>query len=231
MSYIAIIPARSGSKGIKDKNLKLVGNHSLVARAVLSAQKIDKIDCVIVSTDSDRIADEAKKYGAKVHRRSKNSATDGAKTIEVIKEIYKDYQFTNEICILLQPTSPLRTSNDIVNSILQYEENKQQGSVVTVTECEHHPYKSLIITNNGTYKPIRSFEDLEQPRQNLNKAFRVNGAVYVASFKDILKNDSFFVYPQSFLEMSLSSSIDIDDYSDLERANILVKENKNETKF
>lgn len=230
MNIIAVIPARGGSKGIKDKNLQVVGQNSLVARAILAAQGCKKISRIIVSTDSDKIADEAIRYGVEVHRRSDKSSSDIAKTIEVMDEIYKDFNFTDEICVLLQPTSPLRESIHILESIQEYE-NKYTGSVITVTECEHHPYKSVVFTANGQYQPVRDIADLEAPRQSLEKAFRVNGAVYVVAFEELLSHRTFFIAPQSFIEMSTECSIDIDSYEDLKRANIFLEENYNETKF
>lgn len=218
MSYVAIIPARGGSKGVKDKNLQLVGQYSLVARAILAAKEVSCIDRIIVSTDNDKIAQEAIKYGASVHKRSKKNSSDLAKTIDALKEIVEDMGLHDDICILLQPTSPLRGSLDISYAIRQYEENNRQGSVVTVVSCEHHPFKMIVKTDVG-FKPVTTLSDLEEPRQRLPKAFRINGAVYIIAFCDLLNKQSFFVQPQDFIEMSEKNSIDIDTYEDLQRAN------------
>lgn len=218
MNYVAVIPARGGSKGIKDKNLQLVGQHSLVARAILVAKEVNCIDKVIVSTDSDKIAQEAIAYGALVHKRSAKNSGDFAKTIDVLKEMIEDMGLQNDICVLLQPTSPLRDSQDVLRAIRQYEENYQQGSVATVVSSEYHPFKMIVKTDLG-FVPVTILSDLEEPRQKLPKAFRVNGAVYVIAFYDLLKEQSFFVQPQAFIEMSEQNSIDIDTYTDLQRAN------------
>ena len=222
MIYIAIIPARGGSKGIKDKNLQLVDGLSLLGRAINVAKDTGVISRVIVSTDSESIMEEAIKYNAEVHRRRNLTSSDSAKTIDVIKDIYIDMGLSNEICILLQPTSPLRSTNDVQTCIDEYENNPVK-SVVSVTLCEHHPYKVIVQDNEGQMVPIRQMSDLEAPRQELPKALRVNGAIYISSFKNLIEHNSFFCHPTRFFEMGEDESIDIDNYRDLERANSITK--------
>lgn len=222
MTYIAIIPARGGSKGIKDKNLQLVDGLSLLGRAINVAKDTGVISRVIVSTDSESIMEEAIKYNAEVHRRRNLTSSDSAKTIDVIKDIYIDMGLSNEICILLQPTSPLRSTNDVQTCIDEYENNPVK-SVVSVTLCEHHPYKVIVQDNEGQMVPIRQMSDLEAPRQELPKALRVNGAIYISSFKNLIEHNSFFCHPTRFFEMGEDESIDIDNYRDLERANSITK--------
>ncbi|WP_227429027.1 cytidylyltransferase domain-containing protein [Psychrobacter sp. I-STPA6b] len=226
MKYIAVIPARGGSKGIRNKNLQLVGDKSLVARAILSAKDVEFISRVIVSTDSQAIEEEALKFGAEIHRRQAKTSSDHAKTIDVLEELYSDMGFNNEICVLLQPTSPLRESSHIEECIRAYEDNHSQGSVISTTLCEHHPYKAVIQMEDGSYIPSHYLSDLESPRQKLPKALRVNGAVYIISFKQLLEGNSFFCEPQKFIEMTEEESIDIDNYTDLEKANLLIKGKK-----
>jgi len=223
MKYVAVIPARGGSKGIKDKNLQLVGGVSLLARAIKSAQQIDDISRVVVSTDSENIAEEAMSYNIEVHRRRNLTSSDSAKTIDVIKDIYCDMELTNEVCVLLQPTSPLRQVSDIQACMNEYKKNYFLGSVVSVTLCDHHPYKVLVQNSEGEMAPIRKISDLEAPRQKLPKALRVNGAVYISSFKELIENNSFFSHPISFFEMDENESIDIDNYKDLEKANLIIE--------
>lgn len=219
LAYIAVIPARGGSKGIKDKNLQAVGGVSLVARAIIEAQKVAKIRQIIVSTDNQKIADEAVKYGASVHFRSEKTASDTAKTIEVIDEMVQNLQLDDAVCVLLQPTSPLRMSEHISQTIDAFESNHHQGASITVTPSEHHPYKMVVLDETGEYQAVRALADLEMPRQALPQAFRVNGAVYVKRFSDLVVEQSFFGKPQAFIQMDEKSSIDIDNLSDLVLAN------------
>lgn len=223
MDYIAVIPARGGSKGIKDKNLQLVGGVSLLARAIRSAKKIPNISRVIVSTDSEKIMQEALNHNAEVHKRREQTSSDSAKTIEVIKDIYNDMNLTDEVCILLQATSPLREVKDIQACMKEYENNNTIKSVVSVTASDHHPYKMVVQDDAGQIAAIRYMSDLEAPRQALPKALRINGAVYVSNFKDIIKHNTFFSQPTKFVEMGESESIDIDSHADLNRANLIIK--------
>ncbi|ELA09290.1 acylneuraminate cytidylyltransferase [Moraxella macacae 0408225] len=223
LNYVAIIPARGGSKGIKDKNLQMVGGVSLVARAIVEAQKVKQIQKIIVSTDSQKIADEAIKYGASVHFRSEKTASDTAKTIDVINEMLDFLPILESVCVLLQPTSPLRNACHIIASINAFEQNNAQGSVVTVTPSEHHPYKMMVLNEVGGFDPVRELADLQMPRQALPKAYRVNGAVYVKKIADLVSEQTFFGNPQAVIEMDTQSSIDIDTLADLQLANALIK--------
>lgn len=223
MTYIAIIPARGGSKGIKDKNLQLVDGVSLLARAISSAKSIANISRVIVSTDSENIMEEALVHNAEVHRRRELTSSDSAKTIEVLKDVFSDMNLSDEVCILLQPTSPLRKVSDIQACINEYESDDSINSVVSVTLCEHHPYKVVVQDDDGQIAAIRDIADLEAPRQILPKALRINGAIYIICFKNLIEQSSFFCQPMRFVEMGENESIDIDSYNDLERANLIIK--------
>lgn len=220
--YVAVIPARGGSKGIKDKNLQPVGGISLVGRAILAAQKAN-INKIIVSTDSEVIAEEATRCGALVHHRSALTASDTAKTIDAVAELYRDMSLSNDdVCVLLQPTSPLRDEDDVVRAIDKFESQNTQGSVISVVEAEHHPYK-MLIELAGQITPLKDKSSLEMPRQALPKALRVNGAVYVITFKALLDGGSFFAEPVACIEMSAEHSVDIDTYDDLAVANRLIE--------
>lgn len=221
--YVAVIPARGGSKGVKDKNLQPVGGLSLVARAIESA-RLAGIDKIIVSTDSKTIEAEAQKFDALVHRRSEVTASDTAKTIDAVLELYCDMSLSaTDVCVLLQPTSPLRHADDIRKALNKFEQNQCLGSVISAVEAEHHPYK-MLIEQDGEIIPLKDKASLEMPRQALPKALRVNGAVYVVSFAELIANQSFFVEPVLCTQMSAEHSIDIDNQADLELANRLVEE-------
>lgn len=222
--YVAVIPARGGSKGIKNKNLQTVGGVSLVSRAIISAQRAN-IDKIIVSTDSSIIEEEVRKLNVLVHRRSKTNASDDAKTIDVVLELYHDMSLSaDDVCVLLQPTSPLRSANDICQVIHQFEKNQHVGSTISIVETDHHPYK-MLIEQKGEIVPFKNKELLETPRQVLPKVFRVNGAVYVASFANLFDKHSFFVEPVSYIKMNEKNSVDIDNHLDLEWANYLAEKN------
>ncbi|MBK7870821.1 MAG: hypothetical protein IPJ74_09105 [Saprospiraceae bacterium] len=122
MAYLAIIPARGGSKRIHKKNLAKLGKHSLLGWAILCAQGTRDIDDILVSTDDLEIAQEAQGYGVKVEWLRPNSlASDDAKTIDVLlfelNEYIKQKSIIPHNCVLLEPTAPLRTPEILKSAI------------------------------------------------------------------------------------------------------------------
>lgn len=120
LKHIAIIPARSGSKGLKDKNIKLLAGKPMVAYTIEAAKQSGIFDCVHVSTDSDEYARIAREYGADVpFLRSDELSSDTAGSWDVVRWTMAQYAKLGQVfdCVtLLQPTSPLRTDEDIQNA-------------------------------------------------------------------------------------------------------------------
>lgn len=221
MSRVAIVTARGGSKGILRKNLRLIGGKTLVERSV-NAAKVSRIfDVIVVSTDDDEIAAEAERCGAVVIRRPEILASDGAKSIDVVVHALDELKISNGFCCLLQPTSPLRTGQDIIeaNDRLIFDDF---DSVISICECEHHPYKSLILSNEG-YFPVVSMGYFERPRQYLEAAFRINGAIYFNKISTLLREGTFFGGSVGFFSMPQNRSIDIDSEIDIAIAEVLLK--------
>ena len=129
--FLALIPARGGSKGLKDKNIRLLNNKPLLAYTIEAAKESRIFDRIIVSTDSEKIAVVALKYGAEVpFMRPKELATDTASSMDVLIHTIKLLQESNDkydYVALLQPTSPLRTSQDIVEAADLSIEKRQFG--------------------------------------------------------------------------------------------------------
>lgn len=212
---VAIILARQNSKGIIGKNLRTVGGKSLVARAILAAQQAQCFDHIIVSTDGTAIANEARQYGATVVMRPDELATDRADSLSALLHALDAQGISTGSVVLLQPTSPLRTAEHIVQAMRLFGEQGRLGSVVAACPAEHHPYKSLIVDENGVYQPVRQLADLSAARQSLPAAFRPNGAVYINDIAQLRVKQTFFVAPVQLYLMSEEDSVDIDVESDL----------------
>lgn len=218
MTCIAIIPARGGSKGIPNKNLAEVGGQSLVTRAVNSAIQSGVIDAVVVSSDDRNILEAAKIAGAIAVERPSDLATDTAAIEDAISHALQKYSEshpTPTTLVLLQPTSPLRKASSISDAVLLFNENGSVGSVYGVTEAEHHPYKTFI-ANDSTLLPVGSVEDLSRSRQELPKAYRQSGSIYVVGVHDFLASNSLFVSPVRWIEVGREEAIDVDTPADLE---------------
>ena len=220
MTCIAIIPARGGSKGIPNKNLAEVDGKSLVTRAINSAVQSGVVDFVVVSSDNPDILDEATKAGAVAINRPPNLASDSAAIEDAITHALHAFSEDHQVpttLVLLQPTSPLRQSSTIINAVRLFTENGSEGSVFGVIEAEHHPYKTLIATD-ATVQPMRTIEDLSRSRQELPKAYRQSGSIYVVGVQDFLTNNSLFISPVRWIVVSSEEAIDIDTPADLETA-------------
>lgn len=220
---VAIILARSNSKGIPHKNLKKIGNCTLVAHAINAALKSNCFNRVVVSTDGELIAEEASKYGAEVVYRPAELSDDTSKSIDGLIHALKELDILFGSVTLLQPTSPLRTFSHIKEAFQLFLNNNKSGSVVSVCAQEHHPFKMLIETKEGI-RPLTQYSDLEKPRQFLPKVFRPNGAIYINDIASLLNNVRFFIEPVIPYQMNEMSSIDIDTQKDIDVANKLYNE-------
>ena len=218
MTCIAIIPARGGSKGIPNKNLAEVGGQSLVTRAINSAVQSGVVDVVVVSSDDPTIIEAAANAGAIAIQRPADLATDTAAIEDAIKhalKIFSESHPTPTTLVLLQPTSPLRHSSTISDAVRLFTENGSLGSVYGVVEAEHHPYKTFIAIEAGL-QPVRNVEDLSRSRQELPKAFRQSGSIYVVGVQDFLATKSLYLIPVRWIEVSREEAIDVDSPADLE---------------
>lgn len=214
---VAIIPARGGSKGIKRKNLFEIEGISLVERAFRLAKKNPHIDKIYVSSDDNEIYSLAEKLGIATPKpRPDSLASDSAKTIDVIKNLIEEEILGIDDCILLlQPTTPLRTSADLNNIIFKFIENFEDAdAVISLSEIDGpHPYKAQIIFDGH----VKSLMDNEAsvPRQSLPQTYMPNGAFYLIK-ASVLMNENSFIPSRSLpYFMSPISSINLDTPLDL----------------
>jgi len=226
-TILALVPARRGSKGIPDKNIKMLDGKPLIAYTIGAAKKSKYIDAVIVSTDSKKIAEISQKYGAEVpFIRPKELATDSAKSINVIlhamnwieNHTNKKYNYL----ILLQPTSPFRSSMDIDKAIEEII-NKEKDALVSVCEVSENPYWMKVIDEEGNLKDFIEGEENYSRRQDLPKVYILNGAIYIAKWEVLKEDKSFYRRECRPFIMSKEKSLDIDNPLDFEFAVFLMK--------
>lgn len=224
MKNVAIIPARSGSKGLKDKNIKDLCGKPLMAYTIEAALKSGCFDEVMVSTDSGKYAEVARKYGAQVpFLRSEVTATDTASSWDMVEEVLQRYGMQGrefDTFCLLQPTSPLRTEADIAAAYAIYRE-KATFSVVSVCEAEHSPLWCGHLPDNNEFLDFLGPENMQQ-RQAGKKFYRLNGAIYIVNCNRF-RYDRFLYQKGSFAYiMSQNRSVDIDTMMDFELAKIVL---------
>ncbi|MBZ7984104.1 MULTISPECIES: acylneuraminate cytidylyltransferase family protein [unclassified Campylobacter] len=213
MKVLAIIPARSGSKGVKDKNIRLVNKIPLMAYTISAAIKSEIFDEIMVSTDSIEYASIAKKYGASVpFLRNEKTSSDTAKTLDCVLEVLDEYRKIGKIfnvLIILQPTSPLRDAEDIRGAYETFLKHKK--SVASV--CEGDNVVLLRTISEGILEKIVE-QNSTIRRQDFKKNYKINGAIYINYIKDLDENTSFNDNEIAFI-MEKSHSLDIDTEWDL----------------
>ncbi len=224
MRNIAIIPARSGSKGLPDKNIKDLNGKPLMAYSIEAALNSNLFDEVMVSTDSEKYAEIAKKHGASVpFLRSEELSGDKAGSWDVVKEVlnrYKEMGKEFDTICLLQPTSPLRDAEDIKNAYNLYNE-KASVAVISVCEMEHSPLWSNTLPDD---KSLAGFirPEGQKPRQEIETYYRLNGAIYIVKSEEIYKNFDFYKEGSFAYIMPTRKSVDIDNAEDFEYAEFIL---------
>ncbi|MCF6212471.1 MAG: acylneuraminate cytidylyltransferase family protein [Flavobacteriaceae bacterium] len=213
---LAIIPARGGSKGIPDKNIIEVAGKPLITWTIEAALKSEFISKTIVSSDSDIILEMSKKYGTETIKRPANLASDSARSEPVMTHVLKQLKDENyDYVMLLQPTSPLRTSDDI-DAAVKTLVNTDATALISVYKPQHHPLKAFKTDDKGFLKGLVSDEYPFTPRQKLPKTFYPNGAIYIVKTDVFLKTGKLFTAKTLPFEMSAEKSLDIDTKTDFE---------------
>lgn len=227
MKNLAVIPARSGSKGLKDKNIKLLNGKPLMAYSIEAALSAGVFDTIHVSTDAERYAEIAREYGAEVpFLRDKEMASDSAYIWDAVAEVLRNYERLGkkfDTVALLQPTSPLRLAEDICQAY-EIMAEKKAAAVVSVCEAEYPPLWCNTLPEDLNMDGF-SRPETEVPRQALERYYRTNGAVYIVSASTLLTGGGLTLYgPGSYAYiMPKKRSIDIDDPVDFLIAEVLMK--------
>lgn len=222
---IALIPARGGSKGLPQKNIKLLAGKPLIVHTIDIALKSKFISEIIVSTDDKNIAEIARKAGALIpFLRPEELASDTAMAIDnyiyTVDRLNNDREAKIDEIIILQPTSPLRSIEDVDGSIELFKSRKAD-SVVTYCE-EHHPISwHRYINDDYTFTEIFDSNVLKN-RQDNNKTFYPNGAVYIFNLERTLRKRIYYTSNSFAYIMPRQRSIDIDNLEDFEYAEFIL---------
>ncbi|WP_428909828.1 cytidylyltransferase domain-containing protein [Niallia sp. Krafla_26] len=219
---LAVIPARGGSKGIPNKNIIDINGKPLIQYSIDAAKKSKYIDRIVVSTDSVKIADIAKKSGADVPMlRPPHLASDQAKTIDVLTHMVDELRKVGEVydyLVLLQPTQPLRQSFHIDEAV-ELITSRGARSLVSISLVNTHPVLMRTKSPDGTLKNILTLNSTMR-RQEFPDYYYVNGSIYINILDDLFDSNTSLNDNELGYVMEKKYDIDIDEPIDLEMAKI-----------
>ena len=228
--FLAIIPARGGSKGIPHKNIMDLCGKPLISYSIEAAKRSKYIDYVLVSTDDVGIKEVSMKYGANVpFLRPDKISSDEAKSIDVVLhgiEFLKNHGEKFDYVVLLQPTSPLRTYEDI-DSAIELILEKKESSLVSLCQVDENPILMRTIEENNL-KPILQFNGDNLRRQDLPTYYIFNGALYINTVEMLLKENAFVNEKSIPYIMEKNKSVDIDTIIDAKLAEYILEEKSND---
>lgn len=228
MRVLGVIPARGGSKGVPHKNVRLLGDKPLIAWTIDASSVSNRLTRTIVSTDDEEISAVARALGGDVpFLRPSELATDSAAAISVIQHAVESVESEGDDCyeavVMLQPTTPYRTADDI-DAALEILEKTGCDSVISVVDVGgHHPARMKYIEDDRLIDPPFCEEKENQPRQELRSMFIRNGAIY-ATRRDVLMAGSFKGCDCRAWRMKETHSVNIDTLVDFYFAEMLLKE-------
>lgn len=230
---LCIVTARKNSKGLKNKNLKKINKKELFLWPLTFAKKSKYIDKLIISTDSEKIINIAKKNGFCVpFKRPKKLATDKSKSTDVILhalEFFKKKKFFFDYVVVLEPTSPMTDTSDIDNA-LKFINKRKANSLVSICKSEkYHPFFQYKLNKNFILKNfIEKKKNFIYRRQDITDSFFLDGSIYIIEVKFFLKKKVIINSKTLGFLMPKYKSFEIDDFIDYQVVKFL---KKNEIKF
>lgn len=222
---LGLIPARSGSKGLPHKNILPLGGRPMIAWTVDAALQSRSLNRVVVSTDDWLIASIAEQWGAEApFLRPAELARDDTRTIDVVLHALEwlaaEERYRPDYVMLLQPTSPLRSREDIdgaVDTMVQ----TQAASVISVGPAHQHPALMRQMDGHGRLHPLRPEDHPPARRQDFDQTYVLNGAIYLARRDDLIRNRSFDEGQACGFIMPPERSVDVDTEWDYRLAQVL----------
>ena len=216
MKVLVIIPARKGSKGVKNKNFLKVGRYKLIEHSCIFSKKLTFEKKIIISSDSYIAKNIAKKFNVSFSERPKKLAMDKSLMIDLIKyELKKNFNFTH--VLILQPTCPFRQIKYFEDAYKKLKK-KEIDTAITVEKLKNHPSR-MIVKRGKFYKPYNTDFNFKN-RQNLGEVFLRSGSMYFFDIKNINKYRSIFGRKVFGYEVKNKYSINIDSTKDLELARL-----------
>lgn len=205
---VALVPARGGSKGLPGKNLAEVGGVSLVVRAIRIGLSVTGIDGVVVSSDDDDVLRVADGAGAMIERRADELSGDDVPMIDVVRSFLREHPGIERL-LLLQPTSPLRTSGDVERCLDLLA--RGATSVATVTRSAHPVEWTFSLDSADRLQPLFGWDAIVNRRQAAPVRYRLNGAVYCVRADHVLRGGDLVGPETAAVVMPADRSVDVDD--------------------
>ncbi len=222
-TFLAIIPARGGSKRLPRKNILDLCGKPLISWSIEAGLKSKYVDKVVVSSDDTEILNISNEFKVQVIKRPNELASDTSTSFDAVKHAIDNLE-SYEYILLLQPTSPLRNQNHIDKAIEILEE-KNADAVISVCEMNHNSVWSNTLDDSLSMEGFISDNLLNNRSQDLKKHYRLNGAIYLCKTDKFLKEKSFFLKKNIFAYvMNSNNSIDIDRKEDFELASLYLSQ-------
>jgi len=227
IQVLGIIPARAGSKGIKNKNITPLRKKPLLAYSIESARESKLLTDCIISTDSQHIANIAEQYKAKVpFLRPKNLAQDNTRTEPVLRHALIEYEKISnqyyDYIMLLQPTVPFRRGKDIDGAIQLMLKNPKKNSLVSCFDGQCVHPQVMYKEQNGAIVPFVPGKKEYAGREKFEKVYVRNGSIYLTKRKQLLNNKNMIGKNPLIMEMPLWGSVNIDSPEDLKLAEMFL---------
>ena len=221
---------RAGSKGVVNKNLKLINNKPLLYYTINQAKKSKIFTKIVVSTDSNKIAKISKKYGAEVFfKRPKKMSSSTSPKIPVVRHALikseKEFDLKFDYIFDLDVTSPLRTVNDLQKSFKKFKKNNSDN-LISATNSNKSPYFNQIEFKKSKYDIVKRIKNFPKRRQDSPKVYDMNASIYIWKRNKLLSSDNLFTNKTSLYLMPPERSCDIDTQLDFEFVNYMILKNE-----
>jgi len=229
MSSVALIFARGGSKGLPGKNTRMFGDKPLIAWSIEVALKVNRIDRVIVSTDSQEIANVSKEFGAEVpFMRPAELATDSSPEWNSWKHALKYLQETSgtmpDVMVSIPAVAPLRSTIDIDNCLDEHAKGFTD-IVITVTDAHRSPYFNMVKSDpDGSFSLLDSSFSTVNRRQDAPIVYDMTTVCYVANSEFVMSHKSIFEGRVGAVHVPIERAIDIDTHLDFQFAEYLLSQ-------